>query len=367
VSKTTSSIEINGNHYDTATGLAVNTGVSTKTGGSLDGVFGKTPTKVPLAAPRTKPVTPITPLSADKIMDMQPPKRPARSAAQNVGSHLPQGSQTLMRHVVQKPGKSLKRRHAAQGPTDALVARPPLSVAPKHSISTVPAGRLARAEQVNQSSQISRFIKPQASPATPTTPTPAAVVTHRAAPVQQPLDVFEIAMQRATSHQQLPVIQHKHPRSRQLFSKRRTSIAATAATVLLLVGLVGLQYRTTIALHLATGKAGFSATIPAYRPAGYSIGKLNATAGSVAINFRSNSDQRAYAITEKPSAWDSATLRDNFVSSADSHFQTVQVGGRTVYLYGKNNAAWVNGGIWYQVQSGGALSDRQLSELAASL
>jgi hypothetical protein len=367
VSETTNSIEINGKRYDTTTGLAVKPNGSAKTGGSLDGVISKTSTKVTLAAPRTKPTVPITPLSASKLMDMKPPKRPARIAAQNAGSHVPQGSATLMRHVVQKPGKSLKRRHAAQGPTDAVLARPTQTVALKHSASVVPADRLARAVQANQSSHISRFTKHQAPAAKATPPIPSAAVTRPVAPPQRPLDVFEIAMQRATSHEQLPVIHYKHPRSRQLFSKRRTSIAATAVTILLVVGLIGFQYRTTIALHLATGKAGFSAVIPAYQPSGFSIGKLNASAGTVAINFHSNSDQRSYAITEKPSAWDSATLRDNFVASADSHYQSVQVGGRTVYLYGKNNAAWVNGGIWYQVQSGGALSDHQLSELAASL
>jgi hypothetical protein len=318
VSETTNSIEINGKRYDTTTGLAVKPNGSAKTGGSLDGVISKTSTKVTLAAPRTKPTVPITPLSASKLMD-------------------------------------------------AVLARPTQTVALKHSASVVPADRLARAVQANQSSHISRFTKHQAPAAKATPPIPSAAVTRPVAPPQRPLDVFEIAMQRATSHEQLPVIHYKHPRSRQLFSKRRTSIAATAVTILLVVGLIGFQYRTTIALHLATGKAGFRAVIPAYQPSGFSIGKLNASAGTVAINFHSNSDQRSYAITEKPSAWDSATLRDNFVASADSHYQSVQVGGRTVYLYGKNNAAWVNGGIWYQVQSGGALSDHQLSELAASL
>jgi hypothetical protein len=72
-------------------------------------------------------------------------------------------------------------------------------------------------------------------------------------------------------------------------------------------------------------------------------------------------------LTEKTSAWNSATLRDNFVASNAKTYQTVETGGRTIYLYGQNQASWVNGGIWYQVQSNGALSNHQLVELATSL
>lgn len=364
---TNSTIEINGKRYDSQTGKPVSS--RQQRSGSVDGVMSKKTKSTALATPRPRAVAqPIVPLSDTKLMDMQAPKRRARTAAQPTQSHQPQASHTLMRHVVKKPGKSLKRQHAAKGHTDAVVIKPQLAVAKKHSVSAVPAARLDRAKNIVQSSRIKRFVPHSASThlvskaTQPVTPAPKAV-----AAAKQPIDIFEQALQRATSHEQPAVIQSKHPRRQAILSKRRVSVAATGVTVLALIAVVGFYNRHNLSLRMAASKAGFSASLPGYKPSGFSISKLNYSAGNVAINFKSHSDERAYAVTESPSDWDSATLRDNFVAPADSNFQTVNVAGRIVYLYGKNNAAWVNGGVWYQVKTDGSLSAQQVTDIAASL
>ncbi len=368
MSKPTNTIEINGKRYDAQTGHQVSSVVAAKKRGSVDGVIGHKPTTtVNLAAPRLRPAQPIVPISSNKLMDMQPPKRQPHAPAKAANGRTPQGSQTLMRHVVKKPGQSLKRQQIAHGHVDALVTKPPVSVATKQSVSSIPQARLHRAGKIAKSAHISRFIAHKATQSPPTGTVGPSIATAKPARTDQPLDIFENALQHATSHKQPPAVHHKHPNRARFLSKRRVSLAATALSVLLLVGFIGFENRAGLSLRMAATKAGFSAALPGYRPSGFSVGHLNYSAGNVAINFHSNSDQRAFAIIEKPSAWDSTTLRDNFVAAADKQYQTVSVGGRTVYLYGKNNAAWVNGGIWYQVKSDGSLSNDQLTRLAGSL
>ena len=361
MNKASNSIEINGKRYDAQTGKPV------KRSHNVDGVLGAHTPTVPIVEPVARHQKPLTPLSAVKLMDMQPPKRTARTAAQPPAGHKPQTSATLMRHVVSKPARSLKRSYVAIGHTDAALVKPALGVVvTKNSVGTVPASRLARSHKIQKHERVSRFstqtdtnILPVSQPANPAVMSSVTEPRHR--------DVFEQALERATSHMQPPVNPVKHLARRKFLAKKRVSAIATGLVLLLLVGGIGYYSRTNLALHMAANKAGFSATLPSYHPAGFSVGALKSSAGAVAIQYKSNSDQRAFAITEKPSTWDSSTLRDNFVSAADKQYQVIEVGGRTVYLYGQHNAAWVNGGIWYQVESNGALSDQQLSHLASSL
>lgn len=348
--------------------------LSPKQRGSVDGVISSkaTPSSA-LAAPKIVAFKTIKPLSDAKVMDIQSAKHQTRIAAKAASSHKTQSSQTLMRHVVTKPVASLKRRHRAvshiDANDDALVTQPAGTFLAKASLGVVPAARLKRATLAARSAQINRFSK--ASPSLINYHSASEAGGANAADVlphtSKPLDIFEVALERATSHMQPAVKHYKHPRRQQFLSKRRVSLAATGISLLLLIGFVGFENRTTLSVRMAAKKAGFSAALPSYQPSGFSVSHLNYSAGNVAIQFRSNSDKRAYAITEKPSSWDSATLRDNFVATTDQQYQTVNVGGRTVYLYGKNNASWVNAGVWYQVQSEGSLSDQQLSQLASSL
>lgn len=304
-------------------------------------------------------------------MDLQPPTKHTRSVAKAARVSSQQPSNTLMRHVVAKPGHSLKRHHSAHGHVDGLVAKPVGTVAPKLSVSSIHPDRLQRAHSTVKSNLVRKFNQnPIATnPTQPRVVMPVMpVMPHNKTGQHQSIestDIFERALQRATSHQQPAALPEDHPH-KQRFSKR-LSLTATALTLLLLVGLLGYQNRAALTVRLASSKAGFNATLPSYKPSGFTIGKLNYSPGTVAIHYRSNSDQRAFAITEQPSAWNSSTLRDNFVVNNDNEFQTVDVAGRTVYIYGKNNAAWVNGGIWYKVQSEGSLSAQQLSQLARSL
>lgn len=185
------------------------------------------------------------------------------------------------------------------------------------------------------------------------------------------MDIFQKALEQAAAHELPPApaknrahaTRRKRPRSRRL-----VNISAAALAVVLVGGFLAYQNTANLKLHLASSKAGFAATLPSYHPAGFSVGRFAYSPGNVTINFHSNSgNDRSFALTEQPSGWNSSTLLNEFVATESDSYQTVQTGGRTVYIYGQNKATWVNGGVWYQVDSKGALSTRQLANLASSM
>ncbi len=130
-----------------------------------------------------------------------------------------------------------------------------------------------------------------------------------------------------------------------------------------------LMYRSvpSMNLSLASAKAGFHASLPGYDPPGFSLGHFNYGPGSVTINYHSNSDDRKFSVIQRTSNWDSSTLLTNFVKLTNQPYQTYQVSGRTVYLYGDNSATWVDGGIWYVVNGNTALSNNQMLKMAGSI
>jgi hypothetical protein len=118
---------------------------------------------------------------------------------------------------------------------------------------------------------------------------------------------------------------------------------------------------------MASAKAGFSVSRPGYLPAGYSLADLKYAQGAAALSFHSNSDDRRYTLSQHTSSWDSQALAGTFVSRQDPSYQTVQSGGRTIFVYGNGNATWVSDGVWYVLQSDGSLSRQDLISLAASI
>lgn len=277
-----------------------------------------------------------------------------------------------MRHAVKKP------KAAAKHLKNTNLTRQPVSdIAVKKSVKQIDSRRLRKAQAISQSKLIHHFapltvngdsIQVKVHPALPLTPSAQTIEPINLHPQHRPVhktkprttaDLLEHALNNATSHQQPPHLAKKR-------SHKGKAAAATAA-FLVVVGYLGYQQLPEFRLHMAATRAGISASLPGYKPAGYSMAQLNYSPGTVTSRFNSNSDQRAYIITEKASSWDSQSLLENFVSPADKHYQVVTTGGRTVFVYGRGNATWVDGGIWYQIQGGDSLSNDQLVQLAGSL
>lgn len=368
MNKHTDTIIINGQHFNARTGLPLPADVSaTKTVRNVDGILPKHVTGATLNLP-TQYTQPMKSVVKKPVMDM------TRLPAPHTSKHPQQPGQTLMRRALAKPTPSLKRQ------TKLATANPKkskVSVANLHrksSAAVVDERKLQHAQAITKHDLIKRYAfpvtsvksRPQLSPVA----AQAVLASQQSANglAKQPsMDLFEKALARADGHLQQPPKASRSNLSRAKKRQRSLNIATAAVACLLLIAFVAFQNVPNVKLQYASNRAGFHAALPGYKPAGFSVGKLSYQAGAVSVSFKSNSDSRAFAITQKPSAWDSQTLREDFVSVLGQQYHTASAGGRTIYLYGQNNATWVNDGVWYQVKTAGSLTERQLMQLASSM
>jgi hypothetical protein len=376
VAKRQNIIHLNGKRYDAYSG-AVLSDVSPRSlpnspaTKSIDG----------LAKPGTGLMTP--PPKVHEPGPLQPAARPisdfARHPSRHIKHHATSKSHTLMRSTVKKPAGSLKHRLKSDTHTHALVAQPKVQIEKKLSYPKVDSGRARRAVRVPRSEVIQRYADTRqlAAPAKPLRVTPHAAAlkpVHASSPaihaVATPqaasMDVFERALHEANSHLQ-PLVHPGKKHNSQRRSKRIMSFGAAALSLLIIAGFVALQNQASLTIHYASHKAGITASLPNYRPLGFSVGKFNYSAGTVAVQYDNQSSGQSFMLTQTASSWDSQTLKDNFVASADKNYQVIQNAGRTIYTYGDNNAAWVNGGIMYKITSGGSLTSTELVNLATSM
>ncbi len=348
-------IEINGRVYDVRTGTPVR-------GQSIDG----------LVTPKIVKPTVMEPAQIDiKTLPASPvlKPKPARShTVHHVRHRTPQKSKTLMRRAVKKP----------TSPQAISVVKPtPRS---NHNPS-----RARRAETIKKSPYISKFGLNDMRSSIEKRQAPLAVKAppvHRSTrkqesstklkqPEQKPAasrntteELFHKAMQR-TAESAAPRPKTKAKRKSRKGSKLAWSSGVLAT--LALVGFIAYMNVPNFNMRLASSRAGFEASLPAYQPSGYKInGPVSYKPGQVIISFNSNTDDRAYKLTQEVSNWNSSSLEENFLDANNKQFEIEQDKGKTIYLYDNGNATWVNGGVWYQIESDDLSSD-QLVSIASSL
>ncbi|HVA11463.1 MAG TPA: hypothetical protein VNG32_04855, partial [Candidatus Dormibacteraeota bacterium] len=280
--------------------------------------------------------------------------------------HIPKTSQILMRSVVKKPGPGLKRQIKISENIDREISKiPPSDVALNISLSKQHPGRNQRAALTEQSGSISHFVTPSTSPVfkpvSPDISEPSpAPGTNPSAPPISPADILlHRALNRANAHEQ--------PQAEKTTSKhyRIAFIAAPVLVAALLI--IGVHDLTSLQLKVASAKAGFSTSLPAYHPAGFALNQLSYNSGIFSSEYSANNSNRGYVITQKSTSWNTQDLLNNYVATLTTSYRVVRLGNRTIYLYGNGSASWVSGGIWYQIDSDGSLSESQIIDTINSL
>ncbi len=334
-------LELNGKRYDAVTGKTVTEAIKTN--------------KIP------SPSHPQVSRNIDGIIHQGVKKAPARAIHTK-----PAKSQTLMRSAVAKPHISATLPHT-DVKDESFSARKLLEES-----------RLRRAKKIPTNKLISRFGTPQFASTkvtvrhttVPVKPEPPSIVTTKASPsIQSPKPShFQTQLDNASAHVAKPLKKPKlrHRTAKKLHvSSKRLGIGTIVVVVVLLSGFIAYQNASVIAIRVAASRAGIAASVPGYTPAGFALKSHSAQTGQITIGYRSNSDNRAYKITQTLSSWDSSTLLENFV--ANSSYQATNSKGRTVYLYSGNNATWVDNGIWYRVEGDNSLSGDQLQHVIDSI
>lgn len=143
------------------------------------------------------------------------------------------------------------------------------------------------------------------------------------------------------------------------------SYGAGAVAVLAIVGFFGTQHNAA-PFKEASRTAGFSVSRPSYEPAGFDMASIQSANGYVDLSYKAPNG-RTFAITQKPSSWDSETLLTTLTNGGDQLYTTINKAGVTVYVYGSNQAAWVKNGILYQILGNGSLSVQEFGNIAASM
>lgn len=370
MANTKTTIELNGTIYDAVTGKVIGgsspqpqtpkPATATRTAVNIDGFAKGT------AANHAKPQPKVKAAPSSRQVSPAKVRRPDRS-------------KTLMRHAMSKPTIAPAKKPAE--------STPKASEASKKSLPTqLNEERRNRAHTVAKSPSISRYgqratapvpkkvvahmpvqAPPKEAPVPSAPPMPATVA---AATQSQSAVSFTNAMAHARSHeQQAPARDKAHHRAAKKMgmSTKFASFGAAALAVLLLVGFIGYQNIPNFQMRMAAARAGFNASLPV-TPSGFSMSRnVQASPGQVVVSFRSNTDDRAFEITQKESDWTSESLLTNYVSANKYAYQTYEDKGRTIYLYNGNNATWVNGGVWYEIKGSSSLNSDQLVQIADSL
>ncbi|HET7673249.1 MAG TPA: DUF4367 domain-containing protein [Candidatus Saccharimonadales bacterium] len=276
----------------------------------------------------------------------------------------PQKSHTLMRPAVKRPNiKSEAERLSGDTQKRQILLHPNKE-------------RAKRAKNVPKSPQIKKFsfaqrVKRSIEPTLQhlevkkpkqniPPPRPKESKRHDDWPV---IDRFEQAMQEASSH--LETFVEEKTRSKK---SRKLAFAFATLSVLAIVSFGAYQALPMVKVKLASNKAGFSADLPAYSPAGFTLADpVHADYGQVTLSYKSRTDDKGFDITQSPSQWNSEALVSNFLQRSDKQYQTVKGNGQTIYTYDKSDATWVDGGVWYRLEGNADLSQDQLLKIANGL
>ena len=86
------------------------------------------------------------------------------------------------------------------------------------------------------------------------------------------------------------------------------------------------------------------------------------------MEFANGSTGDAFTLIEEKSSWDTNALASNYVKDEfGENYTVVREQGLTIYVSG-SNAAWVNGGIVFKINTtSGSLTNKQIRSIAVSL
>lgn len=334
---TKTTITINGRTYDAITGMPV---VEHHVTANV-----ATPKPAPHSA-SVRTFSDVAPVTADVARPIHHAHAPAQAV-----HGIPQKSQTLHRAAVKKPVIEPTQAHAT-------TQRSPLI------------------SRFNGQEAKPAVAQPAPEPIQPAAmhPSVAKVAQHQHAHSQPATPQLsgsnlkeQLIKERLAEVSEHPT--HKAKKANWLSRQPRlVTILSSTLALLILGGYLTYITLPSISLKVAASRAGVNASMPEYKPDGYSLdGPITYSPGEVIISYKSNTnDDSGYKLVQKASNWDSQAVLDNYVSRLTDNYLTFQEKGVTVYTFG-NKAAWVNGGLLYTIDGNAALSSDQILRVATSI
>ena len=377
-------IEINGQKIDPSTGKQIGDQKLIRNNSTqkvIDGFVRKKPQNHQLVQ-KPEPFKAQNTASTPIVKQIPTPVRKSTGALDMIAHHRrPQNTKTLLRSIVKKPEKL----------TPQISATSSLSLSSvEHSatgrgllLKRVPDNRFKRANETPKILTISKFTNPFERSVTPTitelpvSPAPVAAPTPPEAPptlVKPKLGQFDEKREvfRHPVAQILPKASRSSSYKRNLFSFfkfRPRTIAKVSAALVVIAGAGFIAYMKipAVGLKVVNAKAGFSATIPAIVPSGYSFkGTMQFADGAVVESFSADA-HKAFSIVQRPSNLTSDSLLSKYILSSNFKYQSYSERGLIVYIYNSGDAMWVNNGIWYTLIAKGNLTSDDILSVAGSM
>ena len=333
-------VTVNGRLYDAVTGLPIEEVQVTDSA------------KTPIKKPKTTPKPKAAPRTNRGVTNSE------------IVHSTAQRSQTLNRRVTKKP----------EAPNKPIVKR---SSPGRHMEFAKSASVSHFARHPETKPEVKAPVtKPAAKPDKPARVHPVAeraiVRTQKkkvaAAAASKPITAKEVKDAEISKALAAPTPKAPKKEKRNTKTLRRVIIICSSVLVILLILLAVWKLVPTISVGVAAAQAGIEATYPEYTPDGYSLSQpVTFSDGQVTLKFASNSNDNYYTIDQVRSSWDSSAVLDNVVTpAAGADYTTTKERGLTIYTY-SSHAAWVNGGILYQIDSKAPLSGDQIRKIATSL
>jgi hypothetical protein len=407
-SKTT--IEVNGKHYDAATGALVSAATAPRQyrGQNIDGFFRSRTTTVsnqhtppikdsitvlaapaPASRPRKQPGRAVNHAQPHQPQDAKTVRVRIKSGVQHsqkltvhrslvspnhTKAVKPQNSQTLMRTAVKRPAPSFHKQAHTKA---ALQHAVPSILMSKKSVNTLDEARLARAQQAARSPLVSHHasdrpvgVLPQLGPLA-VKPVPVKPEGHEPAtppapqPSNRPTDIFEHAL--ANANHFVDIQTHK-AHFRKKARRHAASMAAGTLALLLIAAFAFYQNSPGLQFKVASVHAGVTTHMPDLNAAGFAYNGVKADHDKLIVGFSgAKGSYRLSQVNTNLSGQDVINSLGATDAGGNPDFTTVQADGTTVYRFGNTDALWVQDGTWYTVTGTGALTNDQVTALVRNI
>lgn len=208
-------------------------------------------------------------------------------------------------------------------------------------------------------------VAPQPMP----TPEPVAEPVAQPTPVSQPKTETKPQPSLREMAQQLSSPAEDKAVAEKATLRRPISIGAAALAVVIMGGYIWVSNYNNLSIRTASQRAGIVASLPHYTPSNYKLnGPISYGTGFVSFNLKNSKESdKSIAVVQRKSEWNSASLLELYVSPKGKDYVAVDSQGLKIYLYGDNQATWVNKGLQYVVTANSSLSRDQIVKMAESL
>lgn len=147
---------------------------------------------------------------------------------------------------------------------------------------------------------------------------------------------------------------------------RPTAIVMTVIGLALLGAFLWQVNYSDMSVKLASLRAGLTASVPGFVPTGWGKAQSVKT-GQGSLSYELVKDGKALKIEQQKSDWDSQAVLEQHVLKHTTDYLALQAQGLTIYMYGDNQAAWVNQGTLYTLSGDHGIDQDDIIRMATSL